>query len=516
MRNNLHPKILHCLESMLLTSTVDYPYFAEFNAAVNFFERAGDPNLPTAGVNVTEQGMNHYYNPKFVDALTQKEVNFLVLHETFHLLFNHPLRTRQGGYKHSIANVAQDMIINQIIMKDIKASFVDCIKDKKTGKNTGLFIPKEYEGEWVFEILYDWLRLKSEETKKRRKKKQDEKIFNELFVLQDRPHISELSTNYNGQFSTFLNGLIDKSKTDCEKYMKNFVRRCLVSFQNMKEVTLIGHTDGFVSSTEKDPDYNLNLSIRRAELFKNAVIQNIDDYMDTYAYCIALFEHEASIMSREDKVKYILLYEEIQNPVTKKQRTVELDSAEYNTPKHNEVELLFKTYRFTELDKMDEKTLNAMCVRKNLPIPNIQQEKLHWVQTAQTMLITEGRADTEKIIINEDDNEEAIIRNDIAHLSQYKQLKFIKDSDIKREINRRVCYKFSDGGSGKSGLGGGQSPEDDNQNNRDGYGQNSHDGQDSGFLIQQKIMRDNLWMFILMILLALNSKNKWLEISKKD
>lgn len=479
MRNSLHPKITHCLEMMLLNSNVDLPYFAEFNAPINFFERKNDPNLPTAGVNVTEQGMNHYYNPKFVDELSQKEVNFLVLHETFHLLFNHPLRTRSGGYDHKLSNIAQDMIINQILVKDIKSSFIDIIKDKKTGKNSALFIPKEYEGEWVFEILYDWLKLKKEETNKRRKKKQDERIFNELFMLEDRPYINELSTSYNGQFSTFLNSMIEKSRTECEKYMKNFVRRCLVSFQEGKEVTLIGHTDGFVSSAETDPDYNLNLSLRRAEIFKNAVIQNVDDYMDIYAYCMVLFEHESNIISREDKVKYILKYEEIQNPVTAKQRKQELDSAEYNTPEHNEVELLFKTYRFTELNKMDEKTLNTMCVKKGLAIPNIQQEKLKWVQTAQTMLLVEGKGDTEKIILNEFDDEQSIIRNELAGLPQYKPFKFITDQEVKRSINRRCSYKFPDGGGAKSGLGGGQSPESNNQNGRDGYGQNSQNGQDS-------------------------------------
>ncbi len=479
MRNSLHPKITHCLEMMLLNSNVDLPYFAEFNAPINFFERKNDPNLPTAGVNVTEQGMNHYYNPKFVDELSQKEVNFLVLHETFHLLFNHPLRTRSGGYDHQLSNIAQDMIINQILVKDIKSSFIDIIKDKKTGKNSALFIPKEYEGEWVFEILYDWLKLKKEETNKRRKKKQDERIFNELFMLEDRPYTNELSTSYNGQFSTFLNCMIEKSRTECEKYMKNFVRRCLVSFQEGKEVTLIGHTDGFVSSAETDPDYNLNLSLRRAEIFKNAVVQNVDDYMDIYAYCMVLFEHESNIVSREDKVKYILKYEEIQNPVTAKQRKQELDSAEYNTPEHNEVELLFKTYRFTELNKMDEKTLNTMCVKKGLPIPNIQQEKLKWVQIAQTMLLIEGKGDTEKIILNEFDDEQSIIRNELAGLPQYKPFKFITDQEVKRSINRRCSYKFPDGGGAKSGLGGGQSPESNNQNGRDGYGQNSQNGQDS-------------------------------------
>jgi predicted metal-dependent peptidase len=478
MKHNINPKILHCLEMMLLNSEVDMPYYAEFNAAVNYYERANDPNLQTAGVNVTEKGMNHYYNPAFVNSLSQKQVNFLVLHETFHLLFNHPRRTRTSGYDSKLSNIAQDMIINQILMKGIKLSFVDIPKNKY-GKNSALFLPKEYEGEWIYEVVYDWLKLKKEETEKRRRKKDDEKIFAELFVLEDRPYTSELSKSYKGQFQSFLSTLIDKSKEECEEYMNNFVRRCLISFKNGKEVTLIGHTDSNVPDTETDPDYNKNLSLRRAELFKNAVIENVDKYIDSYLYCMSIFEHEAQNIIREDKIKYILKYEEIQNEVLKKQRKKELLDPKLNTKEHDEIELLFETYRFTELNKMDDKTLKDMCIKKGIPLPNIPQEKLKWIQSAQTMLLVEGLADTQKIILNDDDQAESIIRNDLAHLPQYKPFKYITDPEVKKEINRRVSYKFPDGGSGKTGLGGGDSPESENQNNRDGYGQNSHNGQDS-------------------------------------
>ncbi len=482
MKKNIHPKILHCLEMMLLNSEVDLPYYAEFNSAVNFFERANDPHLQTAGVNVTEHGMNHYYNPMFVDSLTQKQVNFLVLHETFHLLFNHPRRTKMGGFDHKLSNIAQDMIINQILVKDIKSSFLDIPKNKE-GKNTALFLPKEYEGEWVFEIVYNWLKTKKEETEKRRRKKEDEKIFAELYVLAERPYSTEVTQSYNGQYITFLNILIDKSREECESYIDNFTRRCLVSFKNNKPVTLFGHTDSDIPDNESDTDYNLNLSTRRAELFKNAIIENIDKYSDVYSYCITIFEHEASNITRENKIDYILKYEEILNDVLKKQRIKELNSPELNSKDHNEVELLFETYRFTELNKYDITTLQKMCVNKGLTPPNLQQEKLKWVQTAQELITIEGKSDTEKIIINDNDVGESIIRNNIAHLPQYKPFKYITDPEIKKEINRRVTYKFGDengdGGSAKTGLGGGESSESGNQNNRDGYGQNGQNGQES-------------------------------------
>jgi predicted metal-dependent peptidase len=42
-----------------------------------------------------------------------------------------------------------------------------------------------------------------------------------------------------------------------------------------------------------------------------------------------------------------------------------------------------------------------------------------------------------------------------------------------------LTYKFEEGGSASSGMGGGDSPESDNQNARDGYGQNGHNGVES-------------------------------------
>ena len=70
MIRNIHPKYIESLELMALDLTIDLPFYAEFNNAVNFFE---SNKIKTAGVNVTEAGMNHYYSPEFLKSLTQKE-----------------------------------------------------------------------------------------------------------------------------------------------------------------------------------------------------------------------------------------------------------------------------------------------------------------------------------------------------------------------------------------------------------------------------------------------------------
>jgi len=42
--------------------------------------------IPTAGVNFTEKGMNLVYNNDFIDELSQAEVNFVIMHEVYHLI----------------------------------------------------------------------------------------------------------------------------------------------------------------------------------------------------------------------------------------------------------------------------------------------------------------------------------------------------------------------------------------------------------------------------------------------
>lgn len=146
---------------MLNSFSHSYPYYGNFNLFINFHERN---DLPTCAVNVTSGGMNFYYNTEFLDKLNQKEVNFVIIHENFHLLWDHPKRTTAGGYDPELANIAQDMIINHIIIQDFDYDWIEIPKDE-TGKNMPVFLPLEYEGSLIFEELYEWLRERKEKMK---------------------------------------------------------------------------------------------------------------------------------------------------------------------------------------------------------------------------------------------------------------------------------------------------------------------------------------------------------------
>jgi len=164
---NIHEKLLAGIQAMLIDTKINLPYYGEFNLHVNFHE---NDSIGTCGVNVGTKGMNFFYSPSFLENMSQKEVNFITLHEDFHLLFNHPKRTVTGQYDHKMSNIAQDMIINHVIWEDISHSFVE-IPKSKDGKNMALFVPKEYTGKLIFEELYEWLKEEKDKWKKEQDKK---------------------------------------------------------------------------------------------------------------------------------------------------------------------------------------------------------------------------------------------------------------------------------------------------------------------------------------------------------
>lgn len=151
---NIHEKLLNGIQTMLVDTRVKLPFYGNFNLYINFHEQ---DSVGTCGVNMTAKGMNFFYSPKFLEDMSQKEVNFIILHEDFHLLFDHPRRTVSGQYDHKLSNIVQDMIINHIIWEDISHNFVEIPKGKD-GKNMALFVPKEYTGRLIFEELYEWMK----------------------------------------------------------------------------------------------------------------------------------------------------------------------------------------------------------------------------------------------------------------------------------------------------------------------------------------------------------------------
>ena len=163
---NIHEKLLNTVQTMLIDTKVNLPFYGQYNLHITFHEQE---SIGTCAVNVGSKGMNFYYSPSFLKDMSQKEVNFIDLHEIFHLLFDHPKRTITGQYDHKLSNIAQDMIIDHIIWEDISHEFVE-IPKSPDGKNMALFVPKEYTGKLIFEELYEWLKDEKEKWQKEQKK----------------------------------------------------------------------------------------------------------------------------------------------------------------------------------------------------------------------------------------------------------------------------------------------------------------------------------------------------------
>lgn len=179
---NIHEKLLNCIQTMLIDTRINLPFYGEYNLHINFHEQ---DSIGTCAVNATSKGFNFYYSPKFLENMSQKEVNFIDIHEIFHLLFDHPKRTVTGQYDHKLSNIVQDMIINHVIWEDIPHAFVE-IPKSKDGKNMALFVPKEYNGKLIFEELYEWLKEEKEKWQKEQKKNSQCQSCNGTGKKQDK------------------------------------------------------------------------------------------------------------------------------------------------------------------------------------------------------------------------------------------------------------------------------------------------------------------------------------------
>jgi len=125
-----------------------HPFFG--NMATRLRIMAADDWLPTAAVD----GRNLYFNTQFFNAMSNKEIEFVIAHEILHCVFDH--LGRRDDRDPVLYNIAADYIVNNILVRDRigeKPKLVDCYQDFK------------YEG-WQSEAVYDDL---FEEAKERGK-----------------------------------------------------------------------------------------------------------------------------------------------------------------------------------------------------------------------------------------------------------------------------------------------------------------------------------------------------------
>jgi predicted metal-dependent peptidase len=125
-----------------------HPFFG--NMATRLRILAADDWLPTAAVD----GRNLYFNTQFFNAMSNKEIEFVVAHEILHMVFDH--LGRRDERNPMLYNIAADYIVNNTLVRDRigeKPKIVDCFQDFK------------YEG-WTSEEVYDELFKEAEKNGK--------------------------------------------------------------------------------------------------------------------------------------------------------------------------------------------------------------------------------------------------------------------------------------------------------------------------------------------------------------
>ena len=141
MRIDVADRIIVARVGLLLR----HPFFG--NMATRLIVKNCDDWCPTAATD----GRHLYYNTQFFNAMSNKEIEFVIAHEILHCVFDHI--TRREDRIPILHNIACDYIVNNTLVRDRigeMVKLVQCYQDFK------------YEG-WMSEAVYDDLFKQAEE-----------------------------------------------------------------------------------------------------------------------------------------------------------------------------------------------------------------------------------------------------------------------------------------------------------------------------------------------------------------
>ena len=97
------------VESIKRRLLVKYPFFGSVVANSNFI---AEPAVGTAGTD----GKNIYYNPNFIESITDDQQTFIFAHEICHIAFDHIFRSE--GKNKDLWNIATDSVVNAFLKQD--------------------------------------------------------------------------------------------------------------------------------------------------------------------------------------------------------------------------------------------------------------------------------------------------------------------------------------------------------------------------------------------------------------
>lgn len=86
------------------------PFFADI---IRFLRKVPTYSIPTAGVAYDGTSIILYYNPNFLNSLTEQQIYGLLKHECYHIIYKHISSRKQDP--HLLWNIATDLAINSTI-----------------------------------------------------------------------------------------------------------------------------------------------------------------------------------------------------------------------------------------------------------------------------------------------------------------------------------------------------------------------------------------------------------------
>ena len=145
MRADVQDRIIVARVGLLLR----HPFFG--NMATRLKVQHCDDLCPTAATD----GKHLFYNTQFFNALSNKEIEFVIAHEILHCVFDHIIRREDRDPM--IYNIACDYIVNNTLVRDKIGEPVKMIQ---------IFQDWKYDG-WQSEAVYDDIYKKAEENGKK-------------------------------------------------------------------------------------------------------------------------------------------------------------------------------------------------------------------------------------------------------------------------------------------------------------------------------------------------------------
>ena len=145
MRADVQDRIIVARVGLLLS----HPFFG--NMATRLKVQHCDDWCPTAATD----GKHLFYNTQFFNALSNKEIEFVIAHEILHCVFDHIIRREDRDPM--IYNIACDYIVNNTLVRDKIGEPVKMIQ---------IFQDWKYDG-WQSEAVYDDIYKKAEENGKK-------------------------------------------------------------------------------------------------------------------------------------------------------------------------------------------------------------------------------------------------------------------------------------------------------------------------------------------------------------